>query len=52
MRYTNLQLQSSGGVLKNVTKFTGKHMYQSLFFNKASGLQLYSKGESGTGVFL
>ena len=26
------------GVLRNFTKFTGKHMYQSLFFNKAAGL--------------
>ena len=31
------------GVLKNFTKFTGKHLCQSLFFNKMkdSGLQLY-----------
>ena len=32
------------GVLRNVTKFTGKHLFQSSFFNKketqASGLQL------------
>ena len=28
------------GVLKNFTKFTGKHLYQSLFFNEvASGLK-------------
>ena len=26
------------GVLRNFTKFTGKHLYQSLFFNKVSGL--------------
>ena len=25
-------------VLRNFTKFTGKHMYQSLFFNKVAGL--------------
>ena len=33
------------GVLKNFTKFTGKLLCQSLFFNKvqASGLQLYWK---------
>ena len=24
-------------VLKNVTKFTGKHLLQSLFFNKVAG---------------
>ena len=26
------------GVLKNFTKFTGKHLYQRLFFNKVAGL--------------
>ena len=33
------------GVLKNFTKFTGKHLYQSLFLIKlqASDLQLYGK---------
>ena len=25
------------GVLKNFTKFTGKHLCQSLFFNKVAG---------------
>ena len=25
------------GILKNVTKFTGKHLCQNLFFNKAAG---------------
>ena len=29
------------GVLRNFVKFTGKYLCQSLFFNKASGLQLY-----------
>ena len=29
------------GVVKSVTKFTGKHQCQSLFFNKVAGLQLY-----------
>ena len=28
------------GVLKTFAKFTGKHMYQSLFFNKFEGLRL------------
>ena len=32
------------GVLRNFSKFTGKHLYQSLFFNKVAG--------SGTCVFL
>ena len=36
------------GVLKNFAKFTGKHLCQSLFFNKVAG----KKRESGTGVFL
>ena len=26
------------GVLENFTKFTGKHLYQTLFFNKVAGL--------------
>ena len=42
------------GVLRNFTKFTGKHLCQSLFFNKVAGLRtatLLKKG-SGTGVFL
>ena len=28
------------GVLKNFAKFTGKHLYRSLFFNKVLGLSL------------
>ena len=41
-------------VLRNFAKFTGKHLCQSLFFNKvaATGLQLYLKRDSGTSVFL
>ena len=27
------------GVLRNLTKFTGKHLHQSLFFNKVAGLR-------------
>ena len=27
------------GALKNFTKFTGKHLYQSLFFNKVTDLR-------------
>ena len=30
---------STGGVFKNFTKFTGKHLCWSLFFNKVSGLE-------------
>ena len=40
------------GVLRNFTKFPGKHLCQSLFFNKVLGLQLYQKRDSGTGIFL
>ena len=29
------------GVLKNFTKFTGKHLYQSLFFTKVADLGLH-----------
>ena len=31
------------GVLKIFTKFTGKHLCQSLFFNKVTGLTLLKK---------
>ena len=27
------------GVLRNLTKFTRKHLFQSLFFNKVTGLR-------------
>ena len=27
------------GILRNFTKFTGKHLYQSLFLNKVAGLR-------------
>ena len=37
------------GALKNFAKFTGKHMCQSLFFNKVVGLRTR---DSGTVVFL
>ena len=31
------------GVLKSFAKITGKHMYQSLFFNKVAGLNFIKK---------
>ena len=42
------------GVLENFAKFTGKHLCQSLFFNKVAGLGLrpYLKRGSGRSVFL
>ena len=42
------------GVPRNFTKFTGKHLCQSLFLIKLKlwGLQLYYKRDPDTGVFL
>ena len=42
------------GVLENFTKLTGKHLCQSLCYNKVvgPGLQLYQKRDCSTGVFL
>ena len=42
------------GLLRNVTKFTGKHLCQSLFFNKVAGLRptISLKKGSGTDVSL
>ena len=41
------------GVLRNLTKFAGKHLCQGLFFNKVAGLRpvLLLKKDSGTGEF-
>ena len=41
------------GVLRNFTKFTGKHLSESLFFNKVAVLRPATllKRDSGTGVF-
>ena len=41
-------------VIRNFAKFTGKHLRQSLTFQKkqAQGLQLYLKKDFGTGAFL
>ena len=42
------------GVLRNFTKFTGRHLCQNLFFNKVTGLRpatLLTR-DSGTGAFL
>ena len=33
-----LEVFCKKGVLKNFTKFTGKHLFQSLFFNKLAGV--------------
>ena len=41
-------------VLRNFAKLTGKYLYQSLFFNKVTGLRPVTllKRDSVTGVFL
>ena len=35
------QMSSAKNVFLEMSQFTGKHMCQSLFFNKVAGLQLY-----------
>ena len=42
------------GVLRNFAKFTGKHLCQSLFFNKVAGLKAMAQTlrETGTGETL
>ena len=42
-RSSFLEMFCKKGVLRNFTKFAGKHLFQELFFNKvaALGLQLY-----------
>ena len=40
------------GVFRNFAKFVGKHLCQSLFFNKVADLRLYQKRDSGIGAFL
>ena len=57
--YSSLQKQPSEvfcrkGVLRNVAKFTGKHLCQSLLFNKVAGLRpatLLKTRDSGTDDF-
>ena len=48
----NLLETAAGGVLKNFSKSTGKHLSQSIFLNKLHlSLQPYQKEDSGTSVF-
>ena len=35
-----LRCSVKNGALRNFAKFTGKHLCQSLFFNKVAGLRL------------
>ena len=41
-------------ILKDFVKITGKHLSQSLFFNKVADLRpaTFKKNNSGAGVFL
>ena len=38
VRSSHWRCSVKSGVIKNLAKFTGKHLYQSLFFNKVGGL--------------
>ena len=53
-RSTRPEVFCKKGVLRNFRKFTGKHLCQSLFFNKVTGLRTatISKKDPGTDVFL
>ena len=48
-RSRHSKCSEEGGVLENFAKFTGQHLYQSLFLNKVAGLSLqrYLKRDSG-----
>ena len=46
-RSIRLEMFCKKGVLRNFINLTGKHLCQSLFFNKVAGLR-----DSGRGVFL
>ena len=53
-RSSNRRCFMKKGVLKDFTKFAGKQLYQSPFFNNAAGLSLhlYYKRGSSTDAFL
>ena len=38
-RSSRLEVSCRKGVLRNFTKFTGKHLCQNLFFNKVAGIR-------------
>ena len=54
IRSSRQEVFCNKGVLRNFTKFTEKHLCQSLFFNKVGDIRpaTYLKRDSGTGVFL
>ena len=41
-RSSHRRCSARKGVLRNLAKFTGKHLCQSLFFNKVSGLKVWN----------
>ena len=43
LRSSHRRCSVGKGVLRNFAKFTGKHLCQSLYFNKVAGLRDYSK---------
>ena len=53
-RSSRLEVLRKKGVLRNFTKFTGKHLCKSPFFNRVAGPRSATllKRDSGTGVFL
>ena len=40
------------GVLRNFAKFTGKHLCQSLFFNKVAGAASEQKQSTGRALYI
>ena len=54
VRSSHQRCSMKEGVLRNFTKFTEKHLCQSLFFNKVADLRPATllKRDSGAGVFL
>ena len=43
LRSSHRRCSVGKGVLRSFAKFTGKHLCQSLYFNKVAGLRDYSK---------
>ena len=52
LKSSHLEVFCKKDVLKNFAKFTGKHVYWSIWLNKIADLRLYAKRGYGTGVFL
>ena len=50
-RSSRLEVFCKKGVIRNFTKLTGKHLCESLFFNKIAGLRLEETGETLAQVF-